>query len=329
MNKKIDFVIMWVDPNDPKWLAEKNKYTPGGDTDSSARRYRDWDNLQYWFRGVEKFAPWVNNIYFVTYGHVPKWLNTQHPKLKIIKHSDFIPKKYLPTFSANPIELNLHRIKHLSERFVFFNDDFFLMAPTKPGLFFKGERPRDAACMCVNIPSGDVVDSLFSNDMQIINRHFSVKHSLRQNFLKWFNVKNGKYLYNNITLSVYGSFTGIHFSHLPASFRKDTFREVWKMEKEKLDATCKNRFRSINDVNQWLLEYWQICSGNFVPRHVNWGKYYEYGMGYEKLKKIFHGKKYKAVCINDTVADEEFEKAKKVTNDLFAEKFPDKSEFEK
>ena len=26
MNEKIDFVIMWVDGSDPKWLQEKNKY---------------------------------------------------------------------------------------------------------------------------------------------------------------------------------------------------------------------------------------------------------------------------------------------------------------
>ena len=26
MNEKIDFVIMWVDGSDPKWLEEKNKY---------------------------------------------------------------------------------------------------------------------------------------------------------------------------------------------------------------------------------------------------------------------------------------------------------------
>ena len=30
------------------------------------------DNLKYWFRGVEKFAPWVNKIYFITYGHAAK-----------------------------------------------------------------------------------------------------------------------------------------------------------------------------------------------------------------------------------------------------------------
>lgn len=330
-NEKIDFVVMWVDPNDPEWQAEKSKYAVRKNADSSFRRYRDWDNLRYWFRGIEKYAPWVNKIYFVTYGHVPMWLNVNHPKLKIVKHSDFIPKKYLPTFSANPIEMNLHRIKGLSENFVFFNDDFFLINPTKATDFFKNNLPCDSACMCVYIHGGstDVVEGLFSNDMKIINDHFSPRQSLKKDFLKWFNFKNGKYLYNNIIFAVYDKFVGIHFLHLPASFKKSTYKEVWNEEFKKLDETCRNKFRSHDDVNQWLIKYWQNCKGEFAPRNVNWGKYYDYNMGYAELNKLFGSKKYKAICINDTVADDEFENAKNITNRLFERKFPSKSEFEK
>lgn len=326
---KVDFVIMWVDPNDPEWQAEKAKYTPKSNTDSSARRYRDWDNLRYWFRGVESYAPWVNNIYFVTCGHIPKWLNVNHPKLKIVKHSEFIPQEYLPTFSANPIEMNLHRIKGLSEKFVFFNDDFFLINKTTCKDFFKKNKPCDSACMYINIPSGNVVDSLFSNDMTIINKHFSMREVLRKNFFKWINPKNGKYLYSNIVLSLYGGFAGIHFSHLPASFCKGTYRELWNAETDTLDNTCRNRFRSTEDVNQWLIKYWQICSGRFVPRRTNWGKYYESSMGREQLKQILTGKKYKAVCINDTVSDEEYEDEKQYTNDLLKQLLPNKSKYER
>ena len=325
----IDFVIMWVDPNDPKWQKEKNKYTPKKNTDSSIRRYRDWDNLQYWFRGVEKYAQWVDNIYFVTYGHIPKWLNTRHPKLKIIKHSDFIPNEYLPTFSANPIEMNLHRIKGLSEKFVFFNDDFFIINKTKPSDFFKNNVPRDSACMYINIPSGNVVDGLFDNDMQIINKHFSARKVISRHPFKWFNIKNGKYLYNNIFLSIYSKFVGIHFSHLPASFTKSCYQDIWNKEYIKLDETCRNRFRSIEDVNQWLIKYWQICEGKFSPRKVSWGKYYEYGMGYDVLEQTIKSKKFKAICVNDTVSEDDFETAKNITNKLFDMKFPGKSEYER
>ena len=148
---KIDFVILWVDGSDKKWLEEKNKYSKKKiDTTNSAIRYRDWDNLRYWFRGVEKFAPWVNKVHFVTYGHLPKWLNVNNPKLNIVKHKDYIPEEYLPTFSSHTIELNLHRIKDLSENFVYFNDDMFLMQPTQKTDFFKKGLPCDSAI--IDIP---------------------------------------------------------------------------------------------------------------------------------------------------------------------------------
>src|SRR5690625_416422 len=143
MNNKIDFVICWVNGNDENWLREKEKYMPYFKNDDSHIRYRDWDNLQYWFRGVEQFAPWVNKIHFVTWGHLPEWLNVEHPKLNIVRHEDYIPHKYLPTFSARPIEINLHRIKKLEEQFVFFNDDMFIIKPTKATDFFKHGKPRD------------------------------------------------------------------------------------------------------------------------------------------------------------------------------------------
>ena len=111
--EKIDFVLTWVDGSDPDWLAQRREYQPGRGTDAGESRYRDWDNLQYWFRGMEKFAPWVNKIYFVTWGHFPKWLNTAHEKIQIVKHEDFMAPAYLPTFNINSIELNFHRIKGL------------------------------------------------------------------------------------------------------------------------------------------------------------------------------------------------------------------------
>ena len=96
MVNKIDFVITWVDDSDPKWRKEFEYYSAKESRciNTDTCRYRDWDTLRYWFRGVEKFAPWVNKIYFVTYGHLPEWLKTDNPKLVIVNHEDFIPAEY-------------------------------------------------------------------------------------------------------------------------------------------------------------------------------------------------------------------------------------------
>ena len=105
----IDFVITWVDDKDSIWRAKKETYIEDGTSVGNTEvRYRDWDLMRYWFRGVEKNAPWVRNIFFVTDNQKPEWLRLEHPKLKWIKHTDFIPDEYLPTFNANAIEWNLH-----------------------------------------------------------------------------------------------------------------------------------------------------------------------------------------------------------------------------
>lgn len=62
------------------------------DIDDRIERYRDWEiSKVFYFVRLENFAPWVNNVYFVTCGHLPAWLNTECPKLQIVSHKDFIP----------------------------------------------------------------------------------------------------------------------------------------------------------------------------------------------------------------------------------------------
>ena len=123
---KIDLVVPWVDGNDITWLEEKRKYSSVSWSEGNSNsRYSPSDNFKYWFRSVEKFAPWINKIFFVTYGHLPEWLDISHPKLRIVRHDEYIPKEYLPTFNSHVIELNLHRINDLSEYFILFSDDVF------------------------------------------------------------------------------------------------------------------------------------------------------------------------------------------------------------
>lgn len=84
---------------------------------------------------MERFAPWVRRIHFITWGHLPAWLDTAHPKLHVVNHAEYMPAEYLPTFNSNTIELNIARIEGLAERFVLFNDDTFLLRDTPPEYF--------------------------------------------------------------------------------------------------------------------------------------------------------------------------------------------------
>ena len=88
IKQKIDFVVPWVDGADPEWIATRDEYIKrtGFSGEYSPRRYRDFGLMRYWFRGVEKYAPWVNKVYFITSGQFPKWLNLRADKLVWIKH---------------------------------------------------------------------------------------------------------------------------------------------------------------------------------------------------------------------------------------------------
>ena len=88
MLNEIDIVIPWVDGGDPEWQAQHAQYRADRNSDNSSARYRDWETLRYWFRGIDKFAPWVRKVHFLTWGHLPKWLDVNHPKLNIVNHKD-------------------------------------------------------------------------------------------------------------------------------------------------------------------------------------------------------------------------------------------------
>lgn len=328
--EKIDFVIIWVDGSDPKWLDEKNKYTPNKNSDSSNVRYRDWENLRYLFRGIEKFAPWVNKVHFVTCGHLPLWLNTKCPKLNIVKHSDYMPKEYLPTFSSHPIELNLHRIADLSDKFVYFNDDMFLTNFVLPGDFFKKGLPCDEAILSAIVPSGKgMFEHILVNNINIINKNYQKKDIIQKHFTKWFNPKYGISQLRTLLLLPWSKIPGIKYNHLPSSFLKETFNEVWKKEYDILNTTCQHKFRNIADVNQWLIKNWQIANGNFYPRSVKIGKMLTITNNNEEILKTICNQKYKMICLNDDDNIEDFEQTKKEICEAFETILPDKSSFEK
>ena len=79
-NVPIDVVITWVDGSDPMWIKQRNNVCKELGLpllDANNVRYRDWDNLQYIFRGIDQYMPWIRKVHFVTWGHIPKWLNVE------------------------------------------------------------------------------------------------------------------------------------------------------------------------------------------------------------------------------------------------------------
>lgn len=328
---KIDFVIVWVDDNDPAWQKLYKAYLPHAQyaDDVSKIRYRNWDNLRYWFRGVEKFAPWVNKIHFITCGQLPGWLNLHANKLHFVKHSDYILKEYLPTFSSRPITLNLHRIEGLSERFVLFDDDCFLIDKVEPERFFRKGLPCDMAAFNAMSPSSNYMH-IIVNDLCIINASFKKYEMIRKHFWKWLSPQAGTKLLRTLFLSPWPHFTGFYDHHLPQIFLKSTFEEVWEMYEDILLRSTASRFRSITDVNSWLFRYWQLAKGTFVPLNVNRdGAYFKISDdSLDRIVKTIECQKKRVICLNDGEVTS-FETAKDRINAAFHRILPDKSSFEK
>ncbi|RLB20136.1 MAG: hypothetical protein DRG76_11630 [Deltaproteobacteria bacterium] len=328
----IDFVIPWVDGSDPEWIKQFSSWSLKSEGDKRRIRYRDWDSLHFLFRAIEKYTPWVRKVHLVTWGHLPKWLNTSHPKLRIVYHRDFLNPQNIPTFNINAIEVNIHKTPGLSPRFVYFNDDTFLLRYVKIERFFKNGLPRDILALNAISPSHPIAH-ISVNNVQVIDKHFNKKKVMLRNFTKWFCIKYKVELVKTILLLPWPKITGFFDPHQPQPFLKSTFEEVWAKEREILEKTSSSRFRNNGDVSQYLFRYWQLVSGEFYP--VGFSDSYSTSIKSIKdaylVADIIEKKRYRMLCINDRFEcgnEQEFQKAKKIINMAFQKVLPEKSEFE-
>ncbi len=329
----IDFVITWVDGSDRAWREEKARYDNSGAVDDNEERYRDWEILNYWFRGVEKYAPWVRKIHFVTWGHLPKWLNTEHPKLNIVRHEDYIPKEYLPVFNSNLIEIYMHKIPGLSERFVYFNDDFLLIRDVKPEHFFKDGKPRDMLAFqpMVANPANPMMSHLYMNNSLALCKHFNKRENVKAHPGNYFKLGYPPlYFGYNLLELAFPLYTGFYTVHGPSPFCKSTFEEVWEKEGQALQEMSVNRFRSNTDLTLYLFREWQKLSGNFVPTNVlkNFA-YFTISSDNRKLFATIRKQKKSIICMNDGNMDGDIYQIKKEIQKAFLQILPEVSSFER
>lgn len=329
----IDFVVTWVDGSDKAWRKEKASYKPETETDDSEERYRDWGLLRYWFRAVEEFAPWVRTVHFITCGHLPEWLNTECPKLHIVKHEDYIPKEFLPVFNSNVIEIYMHRIEGLAEHFVYFNDDFFLTKKAVPEDFFKNGKPCDMLAFqpVVANPLNPVMSHLFLNNSLVLCKYFDKRENVRKYPGNYFKIGYPPlYFFYNLLEMVFPLYTGFYTVHGPSPFLKSTFETVWEKEEEALTRMSANRFRSENDLTPYLFREWQKLSNQFVPANVQRNfKFFGVRDDNKKLIRTITDKKAKQICINDTNVQGDFERIGREIREAFEKILPKASSFEK
>ena len=141
----IDLVYLWCDGQDPAFKNErltrlKDLNLPWNEDNLGSLRYFDNEELRYSLRSVWKNLPWVNHIYIITNNQKPTWL-AQHPKVTVVDHSEIMPNFLLPCFNSVTIEMYVHKIPGLAEKYLLANDDMFFASPLEPSFFFKDNLP--------------------------------------------------------------------------------------------------------------------------------------------------------------------------------------------
>lgn len=341
VNFPIDFVVTWLDPSDPEWQREfikyKSEYTKTAY--NSAARYREWDLFRYWFRAVENYAPWVNKVFLVTNGKFPAWINENNPKLVLVKHSDYIPTEYLPTFNSHTIELNMNKIPGLSEHFVYFNDDFYLNAPVSPEYYFKEGLPCDCNVESVysvpiyNKRDGFSISIIKYTNIGVLNGHFKRRDIVKGHLKKWYGFHLGlaaQIMSLLVSCDPLGRFIGFVERHYEQPFLKSVLDEVWQQEPDMLSKSC-CRFREDVNVSPYLFRYWQFATNRFYPIKLTHGvKYILIPDSIPQILKKLEDKNIWSLCANDTtlISNEDFEKLKPIVHAAFNRKFPKKSNYE-
>lgn len=240
----IDAVILWVDGSDPVLAEKRRQYAAGTSAEAhddvaGATRFADNGEIKWAVRSIERFAPWIRKIYVVTDGQDPE-LKTARIPLEIVDHTVIFRdyEQYLPTFNSLSIESMIWRIPGLSRRFIYFNDDVCLIAPTSPDDFFTADgRPF------------------------IYGRARSVIHgvtSLTIDRLRHLGKSRVKVKYRYMMLNaarMIGKKRYFLLEHTPHNIRLDAMKAFFSRKPEALVRNIAHRFRNLDQYSSIELQY--------------------------------------------------------------------------
>lgn len=308
---EIDFVYLWVNGNDPKWLAKKNAFLGIVDStpDNCKARFSDRGELRYSLRSLELYAPWIRRIFIVTDNQVPEWLDTTNPKVQIVDHTEIMPSECLPCYNSALIEQFLHNIPGLSEHFLYANDDMFFNRPVQPQDFFT--------------PDGRPFIFMHRRPFRklVIWYRQNIKHKPFSTYL--ITIRNS----SRLVEKAYGKYYGCKPHHNIDAYTRSMFTLVNEKFKEELSTMRSHHIRSVDD--------YQRCLYSYVALAEKIGKMYYISSKHSMRVQIYKHQLYQKLqrknpmlfCVNDSelANDDDREIAAKYLN----KKFPKPSQFEK
>lgn len=308
---QVDLVYLWVDGNDPAWRAKHNAAIGITEQQSAVNcegRYADNDELRFSLRAAELYAPWIRRIFIVTDNQVPSWLDTSHPKVRVVDHSEILPPQSRPCFNSRVIEHCLHRIPDLAEHFLYANDDMFFNRPVTPADFFA--------------PDGLPIIRFNRRPLRKLVLKFREKVLHKH-------LENYKQTIHNTALLVesrYGKYFGGRTHHNIDAYLKSDYRKVFDEFADVIEPTLVNRMRSANDVQRNIYSYVPLCWKRahlvYVDRHTSFRLHIQSENHYRKLDDW----KPMLFCMNDSQFATDADRRR--STEYLKQRFPLKSSFE-
>lgn len=301
----IDYVITYVNNREINWIKSYVDTCQKQNTNIylNSARFRNNNTLKYHLRGVEKFMPWIRNVYLVVSNieQVPSWINKY--KVKIILHKDIVPKQFLPTFNSNTIEMFLCNIKGLSENFIYANDDTYPNSKLEVNDFF-------------DVNNNNLRLSISFLDQEKTNVIF--KRSLE-------NTQN--LVLDDLRIERYENKI-LKSDHTIKPMRKSIFKYFIKNYEKEIYHSI-TTFRNIKNITLELCSFYHYLTDQYSFK-ITYDVYKEYNENnLESVLKCIKNKKINMLCINDVTS---FKGNFKEYNDklikCFEEKFPKKSKYE-
>ena len=175
--EKIDAVITWVDGSEPNYQRKIKEYLTNNNT--IKRQYLQANEINLCVASIVKYAPFIRKIFIVTDKQSPNLDNVKHivskEKIEIVDHEEIFRDniEFLPTFNIRSIDALLFKIKDLSEKFIYFNDDMFLVKKTNPEDWFVGDKA---------VLTGNWVKTYNKKPIKIISQKIKSFFNMRPSF---------------------------------------------------------------------------------------------------------------------------------------------------
>ena len=294
----MDYVLPYVDCNDPVWLKEYRRINGKG---MDASRFRPFGTLRYAFRSIAVNMPFIDRIVLIVSNieQVPAWVSRE--TVRIILHSEFMLPEHLPTFNSSAIESDMWRIEGLSDRFIYGNDDVFVLNPLNEADFFDGDIPR----------------------LTFAESDYHVRNLFRRCCRKGMDMAA-----DAAEADRTDPYILLKPQHCMKGVRTASMKEVGQKCAEQINESI-TVLRHWENVTGYLYQYYAYYTGEYAPFDVGYD-YIRIANDYDAVLDHMTNSETDVLCINDAgdLDDEHYQVACDALKETFEEILPDRCRYE-